>query len=131
MMGSGKATCGNPQPAQYLFPCAIALPHAEQKRLSAAAAAAAGVRGATWTGIQALQPSPIFWGNLPVTCTVLLGLALDYDVFLFTRVAEFRFRGHSNRDSVQGALEASGPTITTAGIIMAIAFGALLWKKRP
>jgi predicted RND superfamily exporter protein len=30
------------------------------------------------------------------TCTIIIGLALDYDVFLFARVIELRKKGYSS-----------------------------------
>lgn len=32
------------------------------------------------------------------TCTIIIGLALDYDVFLFARVVELRKKGYSRCD---------------------------------
>lgn len=55
-------------------------------------------------------------------------LGLDYDVFLLGRVLEYRLQGSSERESIAAGLETSGPLITAAGLIMAIAFGALLFS---
>eukprot|EP00913_Durusdinium_trenchii_P016165 g15191.t1 len=65
------------------------------------------------------------------TCTIIIGLALDYDVFLFARVVELRKKGYSNPAAVRGGLTLTGPTITAAGLIMAIAFGGLLLSDVP
>ena len=54
-----------------------------------------------------------------------IGLALDYDIFLFTRVREFRLKGWSNRAAIVKGVARTGRVITFAGIIMAIAFSGL------
>lgn len=60
---------------------------------------------------------------LPVSTVFLLsGLALDYDIFLYSRVFEFRKQGNSNLLSIVKAVEITGPTISSAGVIMALAF---------
>ena len=58
--------------------------------------------------------------------SVLVGLALDYDVFLMTRVVEFRKEGWSDRASMCLAVEKTGNIITCAGLIMSISFAGLL-----
>lgn len=66
----------------------------------------------------------------PVLCfSILVGLSLDYDVFLLIRVREYRSKGYSERDSVLLGLTSTGRIITAAGAIMAIAFFGLLFSK--
>ena len=72
-----------------------------------------------------------YWAAPVFTCTIIIGLALDYDVFLFARVVELRKKGYSNPAAVRGGLTLTGPTITAAGLIMAIAFGGLLLSDVP
>lgn len=72
-----------------------------------------------------------YWAAPVFTCTIIIGLALDYDVFLFARVIELRKKGYSNPAAVRGGLTLTGPTITAAGLIMAIAFGGLLLSDVP
>ncbi|CAJ1425188.1 unnamed protein product [Effrenium voratum] len=72
-----------------------------------------------------------YWAAPVFTCTIIVGLALDYDVFLFARVVELRKRGFSNAQAVRGGLALTGPTITAAGLIMAIAFSGLLLSDVP
>eukprot|EP00438_Fugacium_kawagutii_P031521 Skav224974 [mRNA] locus=scaffold560:66695:67467:+ [translate_table: standard] len=67
-----------------------------------------------------------YWAAPVFTCTIIIGLALDYDVFLFARVVELRKKGYSSLEEDPGGLTLTGPTITAAGLIMAIAFGGLL-----
>jgi len=73
----------------------------------------------------------LFWAQPIFTVTVLTGLALDYDVFLFARVLELRMQGFDNPAAVAGAMALTGPTITAAGLIMASAFGGLLLTDIP
>jgi len=72
-----------------------------------------------------------YWAAPVFTCTIIIGLALDYDVFLFARVIELRRQGYSNEVAVRGGLCLTGPTITSAGLIMAIAFCGLLLSDVP
>ena len=61
-----------------------------------------------------------------MSCSILVGLALDYDIFLMSRVVEFRRRGWSDRTSVCLAVEKTGGVISAAGLIMAVSFAGLL-----
>jgi RND superfamily putative drug exporter len=47
-------------------------------------------------------------------------------IFLSLRIIEFRERGHSDVDSIKLGFAATAGTITTAGVIMVIAFGCLM-----
>lgn len=59
--------------------------------------------------------------------SLCLALALDYDIFLLSRMRWHRFQGGlAHRDSIIRALSETGPTISRAGIIMALAFGGNL-----
>jgi len=78
-----------------------------------------------WVGVSSLRSQGgLVWIN-PVACTfMLIGFALDYDIFLFSRIYADRKSGAflEDRDAIVHALSATGPVITTAGIIMALAF---------
>ena len=59
--------------------------------------------------------------------TVIVGLSLDYDVFLITRIYEYRVQEkYYHKSSILAGLQGTGRIITAAGIIMFIAFGGLL-----
>lgn len=83
-----------------------------------------------WVGWEALSSTGadgLSW-LLPL-CTIflLVGLALDYDIFLFARVYELRSSGkYSNEEAVVEAVSATGTTISAAGVIMACAFSGML-----
>ena len=84
--------------------------------------------GLAWTGVPSLLPTPsgISWIVPVVTFPILVGLGLDYDVFLLTRVFELRLAGATNTRAITVGLVRSGNVITAAGLIMAIAFMGLL-----
>ncbi len=60
---------------------------------------------------------------------VLVGLGLDYDIFLLSRIAEYRDKGYSADESIIHGLDKTGHIITAAGLIMAVAFGGLLFSS--
>mmetsp|Transcript_84489 Transcript_84489/g.235696 ORF Transcript_84489/g.235696 Transcript_84489/m.235696 type:complete len:960 (+) Transcript_84489:122-3001(+) len=87
-----------------------------------------------WTGIPAISPTGdagLDWSVPILTLTFLLGLALDYDVFLFERIWEFRKEGFGDRESIQLGLSATGPIISSAGGIMALTFSSQLMGTVP
>ena len=64
--------------------------------------------------------------------SIIVGLALDYDVFLVTRILEFRvLEKFGHESSIAAGLDATGGIITSAGLIMALAFGSLLASQSP
>eukprot|EP00056_Hartaetosiga_gracilis_P006000 m.91952 g.91952 ORF g.91952 m.91952 type:complete len:341 (+) comp12343_c0_seq3:1532-2554(+) len=69
------------------------------------------------------------WISPVMAFSVLVGLGLDYDVFLLSRVVEYRKDGFSDRDSILLGLARTGKIITAAGMIMAIAFVGLLFSS--
>lgn len=69
---------------------------------------------------------------VPVTTfTIVLGLALDYDIFLLGRMTELRERGLPTLDAVADGVAQTGHVITCAGLMMAIAFGGMLLSDVP
>jgi uncharacterized membrane protein YdfJ with MMPL/SSD domain len=79
-----------------------------------------------WTGVAALSSNSGTNSFQQETVIILfslcLALALDYDIFLLARIRWHR-RTYTHRDSIVLALSETGPTISRAGIIMALAFG--------
>jgi predicted RND superfamily exporter protein len=62
----------------------------------------------------------------PVMCfSIIVGLGLDYDVFLISRVYEFRANGYTDHSAAVKGICSTGFIITAAGMIMAVAFGGL------
>ena len=72
------------------------------------------------------ESSGIYWIIPIMAFSVLVGLALDYDIFLMTRVVEYRKLGWSDRAAICLAVEKTGNIITAAGLIMSISFAGLL-----
>eukprot|EP00055_Hartaetosiga_balthica_P014423 m.79090 g.79090 ORF g.79090 m.79090 type:complete len:918 (+) comp8591_c0_seq4:121-2874(+) len=68
------------------------------------------------------------WIPVFVSFSTMVGLGLDYHVFLLGRVIEFRKQGFSDTESVMLGIARTGRVITAAGIIMAIAFFGLLFS---
>lgn len=73
----------------------------------------------------------VFYMGPVGTLTVVVGLALDYDIFLIGRIEELRSKGVPMKIAIQDGLAQTGHVITCAGIIMAIAFGGLLLSEVP
>jgi RND superfamily putative drug exporter len=89
---------------------------------------------ATWTfqeghlgsllGIE--TPSPIV-SFLPVLLiAILFGLAMDYEVFLVTRMREAHLRGEAPTAAVVSGFTASARVVTAAALIMASVFAAFI-----
>ena len=55
------------------------------------------------------------------------GIGLDYDIFLISRIQEYRAKGYTETSSIVKGLVKTGSIITAAGMIMAIAFSGLLF----
>jgi len=76
-----------------------------------------------------LTSTGIYWIIPVMSFSILVGLALDYDVFLISRLLEFRRMGWSDRIAMCLAIEKTGSIITAAGLIMSISFAGLLLPK--
>lgn len=71
------------------------------------------------------------WSVPVFTLTFMMGLALDYEIFLFERVREFREEGFGDCEAIQLGVAATGTTISSAGLIMALTFAAQLLASIP
>jgi uncharacterized membrane protein YdfJ with MMPL/SSD domain len=69
---------------------------------------------------------PLFFYVRTLLFILILGLGIDYNIFLLTRVREERVRGRSTSEAVVEAVGRTGSIITAAAIILASAFGVLL-----
>jgi RND superfamily putative drug exporter len=61
--------------------------------------------------------------------SILFGLSMDYEVFLLSRVREYRDRGGSDTDAVAFGLARTGRIITTAALLMIIVFLSFLSNR--
>lgn len=67
----------------------------------------------------------LLWLMPIVLIVVCLGLGMDYDIFLTTRVREEVHKGRSIKDAIVEAVKATGGVITICGLIMAGAFATM------
>lgn len=88
-----------------------------------------------WTGIRQLTSSNsehgLCWLVPIMAFSIVVGLALDYDIFLVSRIVELRHEGYEHKSSIAAALDATGGVITAAGMIMALAVGSLMFGSNP
>ncbi len=56
----------------------------------------------------------------------LLGLGMDYNIFILTRIREEASKGKRLNDAIVGAIEQTGAVITAAAVILAGSLGALM-----
>jgi len=83
-------------------------------------------------GLSNLMPTgggALFWMSPCIAFSMVVGLGLDYDIFLTEAAIEFYDRGASPQEAVIAALHSTGNIICVAGVIMTLAFGALLVGK--
>jgi predicted RND superfamily exporter protein len=73
----------------------------------------------------------ISWLVPVMAFSIIVGLALDYDVFLISRILEYRQDGLDHESSIVAGLYSTGGIITAAGLIMAVAFGGLMFSSSP
>jgi uncharacterized membrane protein YdfJ with MMPL/SSD domain len=69
---------------------------------------------------------PIFFYVRTLLILLVLGLGIDYTIFLLTRVREERLRGRPAGESAVEAVARTGGIITAAALILACAFAALM-----
>ncbi len=74
---------------------------------------------------QDLLGFPLFFYVRTILVVLVLGLGIDYNIFLLTRVREERVRGRTAGSAVYEALGRTGGIITAAAVILACAFASL------
>jgi len=74
-----------------------------------------------------IMGSEVIWMIPIILLVICLGLGMDYDILLTTRIKE-NVRGHgmSNDDAIRHAVTHTGSVITICGLIMGGAFGTLM-----
>ena len=83
-----------------------------------------------WTGLELGALGELYWVVPVIVITIIFGLGVDYDVFLFTRVTEYRAKGLSTTDAIRFGYYHTGSIITGAGVVMAIAFSGLMISRQ-
>lgn len=69
---------------------------------------------------------------MPVLCfSLAAGLGLDYDIFVLSRVYELRSSGYSELQALLLGATSTFRIVSSAGVIMALALGALLFSSIP
>jgi RND superfamily putative drug exporter len=77
--------------------------------------------GLEWLGVS--QPLDGLFPAVPIIVfCVVFGLSMDYEVFLFSRVAEGVRSGMTNREALVEGLAQTGGVITSAALIMIVVF---------
>jgi RND superfamily putative drug exporter len=73
-----------------------------------------------WLGI------PILWLIPLILFILLMGLGMDYNIFILTRIREEVHKGKSDEDAIVEAVDWTGGIITALAIIMGSAIGVLM-----
>ncbi len=69
----------------------------------------------------------VIWMIPMILLVICLGLGMDYDILLTTRIKEnVRDKGMSNDDAIHSAVVSTGSIITICGLIMGGAFGTMM-----
>jgi RND superfamily putative drug exporter len=69
---------------------------------------------------------PVIWLMPMILFIIIMGLGMDYDIFLVTRIREEVAKGASDEAAIVKAVERTGGIITACGMIMAGAFASLM-----
>jgi uncharacterized membrane protein YdfJ with MMPL/SSD domain len=84
-----------------------------------------------WSQLGKRESGAMSWLSPSMAGAMMVGLGLDYDIFYSERVVEEWEHGYNEKDAAARALGATANTITAAGIIMVVAFLALLVSETP
>jgi putative drug exporter of the RND superfamily len=69
---------------------------------------------------------PVLWMMPIILFVIAMGLGMDYDIFLTTRIREEVTKGKSDEKAILTAVEQTGGIITACGLIMGGAFGSMM-----
>ena len=84
---------------------------------------------ATMVVFQYGQGVPVLWMIPMILLVICLGIGMDYDIFITTRIREEASKGRETNDAIVHAMEHTGGVITACGLIMAGAFGTLMLSQ--
>ena len=87
--------------------------------------------GLTYILFEHILGTPVVWIVPIVLFVVCLGLGMDYDILLTTRIKEYVTKGYTNDEAIVAAVQKSGAVITLCGLIMAGAFGTMMMSSSP
>lgn len=83
-----------------------------------------------WTDEAMKATLALSWLGPVLTFSLVVGLCTDYDVFLSSRVMEYRSKGMSDMDAMVAGFSQTASVITSAGVIMVIAFGSMMLSSQ-
>ena len=92
-------------------------------------AATMGITVAVFQGIVG-DPGITFW-LAPMLFVILVALGADYNIFIMSRIREEADAGHEIHEAVARGVTLTGRVITSAGVILAGTFAALLLAPLP
>jgi RND superfamily putative drug exporter len=87
--------------------------------------------GLTFLLFDRLLGIPVTWIVPIILFVICLGLGMDYDILLTTRIRENVRKGKSNDEAITYAVKRSGAIITICGFIMAGAFSTMMLSSAP
>jgi RND superfamily putative drug exporter len=70
----------------------------------------------------------LFWILPIIAFCVIIGLGLDYELFILSRVKEAVWTGRTTREGIQDSLECTGKLVTGAAAIMIVSFGGMMFS---
>jgi RND superfamily putative drug exporter len=70
----------------------------------------------------------LFWILPIIAFCVIVGLGLDYELFILSRVKEAVWTGRTTAEGIQDSLEYTGKLVTGAGAIMIVSFGGMMFS---
>ena len=92
-------------------------------------AATMGVTVAVFQGLLGAAGLPFYLP--PFLFVILVALGADYNIFIISRIREEADAGHTITEATARGLVLTGPVITSAGLILAGTFGALVLAPLP
>lgn len=87
--------------------------------------------GLTFLVFEGLLGVPVSFIMPIILFVICLGLGMDYDILLTTRIKENVSKGMDNDTAIKEAIHKSGSVITICGLIMAGAFGTMMLSTSP
>lgn len=78
---------------------------------------------------QVINGMPVLWMMPMILFVIAMGLGMDYDIFLTTRIREEVSKGASDEKAITTAVERTGGIITACGLVMAGAFGSMMLSR--
>ncbi|MFB6470914.1 MAG: MMPL family transporter [Vulcanisaeta sp. AZ3] len=74
---------------------------------------------------QGLMGIKTYWLLPVILISLLLSVGTDYDLFIISRFKEEVMSGHGDREAIVRAVEFTGPVVTGAALVLAMAFASL------